>query len=135
MAEIIGIEGSKVKVGLDNGKMKIVPLAALTFPNPKVGDEVRFYAEGEDIVISKSKARIHSEGVRRINKTVYVLIVLFTGVLGVHRFMRGQIGLGILYILTFGLFSIGVWVDFIISLVKINKYDDEYIFTSNGSWA
>jgi len=134
MAEIISIDGSRVKVGLDSGKIKVVPLATLTFPNPKVGDEVRFYAEGNDIVISKLKPHKHSEGIRRVNKTVYVLLVLFTGILGVHRFMRGQIGLGILYILTFGLLSIGVWVDFIVSLTKLSKYEDDYIFTSNGSW-
>lgn len=41
-----------------------------------------------------------------------VITVLF-GWLGIHRFMRGEIGLGILYFCTFGLFGIGYVFDII----------------------
>jgi TM2 domain-containing membrane protein YozV len=76
--------------------------------------------------------------VRRVNKVAYVLLTFFFGVIGVHRFLRGQIGLGILYIFTGGLFGIGVLIDFIISLVKLGEYHADYYefsYVPNGHWA
>jgi len=40
-------------------------------------------------------------------------ICFFFGYLGVHRFMKGDIGMGILYLLTGGLCGIGVLIDLI----------------------
>ncbi len=44
------------------------------------------------------------------------IMCFFFGMLGVHRFLVGKIGTGILYIFTGGLFGIGVLVDFIMIL-------------------
>ncbi len=57
---------------------------------------------------------------KRINKHVFVWVGTFLfGGLGVDRFMRGQIGLGILKLITLGL--LGVWslIDWIIALTKV----------------
>ena len=43
---------------------------------------------------------------------------LILGALGVHKFYRGKIGMGILYLLTGGLFGIGWLIDTIVLLVK-----------------
>lgn len=40
----------------------------------------------------------------------------FFGALGVHRFLVGKVGTGILWIFTLGCFGIGVIVDFIMIL-------------------
>ncbi|MDN4641416.1 TM2 domain-containing protein [Agreia sp. PsM10] len=75
---------------------------------------------------------------RRVNKVAYILLNFFFGGIGVHRFMRGQVGLGILYILTAGLFGVGALVDFIISLVKLGSYQTDYYefsYVPNGHWA
>lgn len=45
-------------------------------------------------------------------------ICLFFGCFGVHRFRKKQIGLGILYLLTFGLFGVGWLFDSIIYLLE-----------------
>ena len=44
------------------------------------------------------------------------------------KFYEGKAGIGILYIFTFGLFGIGVIVDFITILLKPNPYYVEFRF-------
>lgn len=56
------------------------------------------------------------------NKWVAFLLCLFLGWLGVHKFYEEKIGMGVLYLFTFGLFGIGVIVDLIIILCKPNPY-------------
>ena len=53
---------------------------------------------------------------------VTLLLCLFTGTLGVHRFYVGKIGTGILQLLTFGGFGIWTLVDFI--LIACKKFTD-----------
>lgn len=56
------------------------------------------------------------------NKWVAVLLCLFLGFLGAHKFYEGKIGMGVLYLFTGGLFFIGVLVDFFALLFKPNPY-------------
>lgn len=60
------------------------------------------------------------------NKWVALLLCLFLGFLGAHKFYEGKVGMGILYIFTFGIFGIGIVVDFISILFKPNPY---YVYT------
>lgn len=56
------------------------------------------------------------------NKWVAVALCILLGAFGGHKFYEGKIGMGILYLLTLGLFGIGVLVDFIVLLFKPNPY-------------
>lgn len=56
------------------------------------------------------------------NKWIALLLCLFLGYLGAHKFYEGKIGMGILYIFTVGLFGIGTLIDFITLLFKKNPY-------------
>lgn len=47
------------------------------------------------------------------SKTVTLILCIFLGYIGVHRFYTGKIGTGILYLLTGGIFYIGWIVDII----------------------
>lgn len=59
---------------------------------------------------------------KKCDKWVALLLCIFLGFLGVHKFYEGKAGLGILYIFTCGLFGIGLFIDFIIILCKPNPY-------------
>ena len=50
-----------------------------------------------------------------MSKTAAILITFFLGGLGVHRFMAGKTGTGIVWLLTGGCFGIGWLID----LVKV----------------
>src|SRR5680860_489824 len=101
MSEILEINGSVAKVGKDDGSMIEVPIATFHFPDPKVGDKVRVYRDGNTYIVKREESTAGSivvnDGDRhRINKIAYILLTFFLGFLGVHRFMRGQIGIGII---------------------------------------
>lgn len=61
------------------------------------------------------------------------LITLFLGAFGVHRFMKKQYAIGVVYLLTIGLFGIGWAVDSITAFVRMVKgtattNENEHIF-------
>ena len=47
------------------------------------------------------------------------VITLLLGGFGVHKFIQGKTGVGVLYLLTFGLFGIGWFIDVIIALTAL----------------
>lgn len=62
------------------------------------------------------------QGVSSKSKLVALLLSIFFGGLGIHRFYVGKIGTGILYLLTAGLFGIGWLVDIV--LIACGSFKD-----------
>ncbi len=88
-------------------------------------------AESVDTVININNnlvnAEVNNHTVRRAvsdkSKMVALLLCVFLGVLGIHRFYVGKIGTGVLYLFTAGIFGFG-WIIDIIIIVLGNFTDD-----------
>ena len=96
---------------------------------PKCGKQVAaLKSEQPNIIINNSNenTNINHNQVggygRPKDKWISFFLCLFLGIFGGHKFYEGKIGAGILYLLTAGLFGVGVLVDLIILLFKPNPY-------------
>ena len=59
--------------------------------------------------------------ISNMNPIVEFIIIFFFGSLGVHKFMKGQIGMGILYLFTGGIFGIGWLIDIIKAAINLSN--------------
>ncbi|WP_208440445.1 TM2 domain-containing protein [Bartonella raoultii] len=86
---------------------------------PKVGDVVDFVCEGDTV---KSIFPILTEGQSSQSKVTLAIVCLFLGGLGIHRFMVGKTGTGVVMLLLtitlVGAIISGFWafIDFIVIL-------------------
>ena len=105
---------------LDNGKCGycgytmpvVVPQAASTpSKNPVTQTEIH---TASPIVMQVSASPTITYGVSQNSKTATLLLCIFLGYLGAHKFYVGKIGGGLLYLLTGGLFGLGWLIDIIV---------------------
>lgn len=85
----------------------------------EIADDAEFCAScGEPTKEKAAKPTITLEGENSIVKKGWFLAIMcwFFGFLGIHRFLVGKIGTGVLWLLTGGLLGIGALVDFIMIL-------------------
>lgn len=63
-------------------------------------------------------------GVSKKSKMTALLLCIFVGYLGVHKFYVGKVGVGLIYLFTMGLFGIGWIVDII--RIAAGSFTDEF---------
>lgn len=61
-------------------------------------------------------------GKKPLDKWVAFFLCFFLGWMGAHKFYEGRIGMGLVYLFTFGGFGIGWFLDTIVLLFKPNPY-------------
>ena len=101
---------------------------------PKCGKQVEELKSAQpQVVINNSNQStntnantntVYAGGARgkRCDKWVAFLLCLLLGFVGAHKFYEGKAGMGVLYILTMGLFGFGWFIDLIVILTKPNPY-------------
>lgn len=57
---------------------------------------------------------------KNVDSIIYLIITMFLGMFGAHKFIDKKIGLGILYLFTGGLFGIGWIIDIIKTIISLN---------------
>lgn len=65
----------------------------------------------------KKAKKINSNSGGGKSQIVALILCILLGVLGIHRFYLGYTGLGVLYLLTLGLFGIGWLIDLILLII------------------
>ena len=88
-----------------------VPKGSVVKPN---------YVVQPNYIIRQSETLRKQKG--PFNKWITFFLCFFLGIFGVHKFYEGKTCLGILYLFSFGLFGIGVFIDLIISLTRPQEY-------------
>lgn len=94
---------------------------------PKCGCQVENTASAApQIVIENQNQNVQSQNAvpvgKEKNKWVALLLLLFFGAVGGHKFYEGKVSMGVLYIFTLGLLGVGVIVDFFTLLFKPTHY-------------
>lgn len=75
---------------------------------------IKVFENGKD---EKSKATSSADSGSGKSQLVALILCILLGLIGVHRFYLGYTGLGILYLLTFGLFGVGWLIDLILLII------------------
>lgn len=146
MAEILKITKTEAKIGTDDGKVLSVPVGSINYAEPKQGDRVKVFQDGNDYIVTRDGLSMDGifeadeKGNKRINKHLFVWVGSFLlGGFGVDRFLRGQIGAGVCKLL-FNWLTFGIWslVDWLIALTKAygsayGKVED-ITFDKNGGY-
>ena len=136
MSKILQISSESVTVGLDDGSLQVYPINCCNGFKPEIGIEVEVYSDGTKTLIVKKVSiqnalkhpnTIDSNGKRKVNKIAYVLLALFLGGMGIHKFYAGHIFLGILYLLFCwtGIPSLIAFIEFIIAICKSSDENSE----------
>lgn len=96
MSKVIKVTDDEVFVGTDGGQIVKIEKNKMTW-FASVGDEVDVFTSNEETIIVKKENKKSStiqivDSKRPVNKLAYVLLALFFGGIGIHKFFAGNTG-------------------------------------------
>lgn len=138
MSKIIKVDDLNITVGLDDGSFEVFEKSACSGFVPAVGMEVSVFKNGNEAIISEVKsaaaaapaATSATQAVpHQVSKVGYILLCLFFGGIGLHKFYAGHVVLGVLYLLFCWTFipSIIAFIELIIGIVKPSDANGNYV--------
>lgn len=102
-------------------KTKFDPCTAA--PEVKQEIHIHYHQESQPAPeIRVDKIYVPCERTSSKNRWIALLLCLFLGIWGAHKFYLGKIGVGLVYIFTYGLFGIG-WLIDLVTLIAGNPLD------------
>ena len=120
------VEGT-LKVAFDSGGVQFVPVGPKRVKDFELEDRVIVYfsEDGDHVVLDNEKngSGGNAIGQKRVNKVTYVILALFLGGLGAHKFYSGKTVLGILYLVFCWPFVPGI-IAFVEAIVVACKKSD-----------
>ncbi len=151
MAKIIKLDFEEVVIAEDDNNLIRLPYEELDF-KPELHDEVDIYPDGETFIVTKKKVsdssiedkininivndntqqqsnnnNVYAATGKVVNKVVYILLAIFLGTFGIHKFYARKFSTGLWY-LAFCWTGIPWLVSIIEGIVAIFKPAD-----SNGN--
>ena len=63
-------------------------------------------------------------GISKKSKTTALLLCIFLGLFGIHRFYVGKVGTGLIYMFSWGLFGVGWIVDIV--MIATGSFKDQF---------
>ena len=80
----------------------------------------------KEVPVENTEKQIAEKKEVFISSLINLIIVICLGVFGVHKFIKGKILLGIIYLCTYGLFGVGIFIDAIKAFKKFLRDAKEY---------
>jgi hypothetical protein len=138
MAIILHVNSTTVTVSLDDNSLKEFPISSCCGFIPTVGTTVKVTINGNTAIIQRiisedeaikpqtyTKNSPLSRTPHRVNKIAYILLAIFLGGFGIHKFYAGRVLGGVIYLLLCWTFITGILavIDIIIALIKPSDPD------------
>ena len=92
---------------------------------PEVKQFIKEKINSSDAEFNELTIELKSKRSLFLKKLIALMLCVFAGTMGLHKFYEGKIGMGILYLFTFALFGVGWIVDIIKLAFQINDASRE----------
>ena len=149
VGKVLKVSNDIVTIGLDDGGLKEVRPSDVNF-SPNVGDKVEVFGDETNLVITKFEetptpvinpepatnsinvtidqsntgvGQTYVAGGKVVNKVAYVLLAIFLGGLGAHKFYSGKVGTGVVYLIFCWTFIPAI-IGFIEGIIGLTKNAD-----------
>lgn len=111
---------------MENGKCGYCGYTDSSYSQPVQGSQVtsRSYVPPQQVTVNVNHNNDFTYGVSKKSKGVALLLCIFLGWCGAHKFYVGRIGSGLVYLFTYGVFGIGWIVDII--RILLGHFKDKY---------